>query len=101
MFLNPEIVGLSPAAILFAALIVDAVFGEFGPLFRVIPHPVAVIGGLVGWLDRRLNRERRSPAARRARGAVVVVLMVGLAAVIGWYLTVVAQMFPYGWALEL
>ena len=101
MFLNPEIVGLSPAAILFAALIVDAVFGEFGPLFRVIPHPVAVIGGLVGWLDRRLNRERRSPAARRARGAGVVVLMVGLAAVIGWYLTVVAQMFPYGWALEL
>ena len=64
MFLNPEIVGLSPAAILFAALIIDAVFGEFGPLFRVIPHPVAIIGGLVGWFDRRLNREHRSPPDR-------------------------------------
>ncbi|MDA0787441.1 MAG: cobalamin biosynthesis protein, partial [Proteobacteria bacterium] len=70
MFLNPEIAGLSIAAILFAALVMDAVFGEFGPLFRVIPHPVALIGGLVGWLDRRLNREQRSAAARRARGAV-------------------------------
>jgi adenosylcobinamide-phosphate synthase len=101
MFLNPEIVGLSPAAILFAALIIDAVFGEFGPLFRVMPHPVAVIGGLVGWFDRRLNRERRSPAERRMRGAAVVVLMVVIAAVVGWYLTEFGRMFPYGWAVEL
>lgn len=101
MFLNPEIAGLSPAAILFAALIIDAVFGEFGPLFRVIPHPVAVIGGLVSWLDRRLNRAHRSDAARRMRGAVVVVLMVAIAAAIGWFLTEIARMFPYGWAVEL
>ncbi len=101
MFLNPEIAGLSIAAILFAALVIDAVFGEFGPLFRVIPHPVALIGGLVGWLDRRLNRERRSAAARRARGAFVVVLMVGLAAAIGWGLSDVARMFSHGWVLEL
>jgi len=101
MFLNPEIAGLSIAAILFAALVIDAVFGEFGPLFRVIPHPVAVIGGLIGWFDSRLNREQRSDSARRMRGAVVVLLMVGLAAAIGWGLTDLARMFPYGWAIEL
>ncbi len=101
MFLNPEIAGLSIAAILFAALVIDAVFGEFGPLFRVIPHPVAVIGGLVGWFDRRLNREQRSESARRARGAVVVMLMVALAGVIGWGLSDLARMFPYGWVVEL
>tara|TARA_R110002110_G_scaffold415612_6_gene652131 strand:+ start:159439 stop:160434 length:996 start_codon:yes stop_codon:yes gene_type:complete len=101
MFLNPETAGLSPAAILFAALVIDAIFGEFGPLFRVIPHPVAIIGGLVGWLDRRLNRERRSDAARRMRGAVVVVLMVAIAAAIGWFVTDFARMFAYGWAVEL
>ena len=101
MFLNPEIAGLSIAAILFAALVLDAVFGEFGPLFRVIPHPVAVVGGLVGWFDRRLNREQRTDSARRVRGAVVVVLMVALAAAVGWGLTELARMFPYGWAIEL
>lgn len=101
MLLNPEIAGLSIAAILFAALAIDAVFGEFGALFRVIPHPVALIGGLVGWFDRRLNREHRSAAARRARGAVVVLAMVAVSAAIGWGLSDVARMLPYGWAIEL
>jgi len=101
MLLNPEIAGLSIAAILFAALAIDAVFGEFGPLFRMLPHPVAIIGALVGWFDRRLNREQRSDSARRARGAVVAALMVGLAAAIGWGLADVARALPYGWAVEL
>jgi adenosylcobinamide-phosphate synthase len=101
MFLNPEIAGLSIAAILFAALVIDSVFGEFGALFRVIPHPVAAIGGLVGWFDRRLNREHCSDFARRACGAVAVVLMVGLAAAIGWGLTDLARMLPLGWIIEL
>jgi adenosylcobinamide-phosphate synthase len=101
MFLNPEIAGLSIAAFLFAALVVDAVFGEFGPLFRVIPHPVAIVGGLIGWFDRCLNCEQRSDSARRARGAVVVLLMVVFAAAVGWGLTDVAHMFPHGWVVEL
>ncbi|MGB0570892.1 MAG: adenosylcobinamide-phosphate synthase CbiB [Alphaproteobacteria bacterium] len=101
MFLNPEIAGLSIAAILFAALVIDAVFGEFGPIFRVIPHPVAVVGRLVGWFDRRLNREQRSDSARRTRGAMVVLVMVATAVAAGWGLTELARMFPYGWAIEL
>lgn len=101
MLLTPEIAGLALAAILFAALVIDAVFGEFGPLFRVIPHPVAVVGGLVGWLERRLNRERRSARTRGVRGFVVVLLMLLLAAAAGWYLAGLARSIPYGWAVEL
>jgi adenosylcobinamide-phosphate synthase len=62
---------------------------------------VAAIGGLVGWFDRRLNREHCSDFARRACGAVAVVLMVGLAAAIGWGLTDLARMLPLGWIIEL
>ena len=101
MLLDPEIAGLSIAAILFAALAIDAVFGEFGPFFRIVPHPVALVGGLVGWFDHRLNRERRSNATRRMRGALVVVLMVALAGAVGWGLGELARAHPYGWAVEL
>ncbi|RZV98490.1 MAG: hypothetical protein EX266_17390, partial [Rhodobacteraceae bacterium] len=56
--------GLLPPLVLLAALLIDAIVGEFGPLFRVLPHPVAMIGAVTDWLDRRLNRERRAAAAR-------------------------------------
>ena len=69
--------GLLPPIVLLAALLIDAIVGEFGPLFRVLPHPVSLIGALTGWLDRRLNRARRAAATRAVRGAVVAV---GLAA---------------------
>lgn len=101
MFLTAEIAGLQPAAILFAALVIDAVFGEFGPLFRTIPHPVAVVGGLVGWLERRLNRLQRGVRTRVVRGLVVVLLMLVLSAAAGWYLAALARSVPYGWAIEL
>ncbi len=101
MLLGLESAGLAPPVILFLALVVDAVVGEFGPLFRMLPHPVAWIGSLTGWFDRRLNRERRSENARFVRGLVVVVLMVGLAAAAGWGLHGLARDVPHGWAIEL
>ena len=58
MLWSPETAGLAPPAILFLALMLDALVGEFGPLFRILPHPVALMGGLIGWFDRRLNREQ-------------------------------------------
>ncbi|MBO6783090.1 MAG: cobalamin biosynthesis protein [Alphaproteobacteria bacterium] len=101
MLLGFESAGLAPPVILFLALLLDALVGEFGPLFRVIPHPVAWIGALVGWLDRRLNRARRSDRARAVRGFLVLVFMIALAAAAGWGLHDLAQRVPHGWALEL
>lgn len=93
--------GLAPPMILIAAFLLDALVGEFGPLFRVVPHPVVLIGRLTGWLDRRLNRERRSLRTRLARGVFVAVFMVALAGAAGWGLTVLAHELRYGWAIEL
>lgn len=101
MLWSPETAGVALPIILFLALLLDAIVGEFGPLFRVLPHPVALAGGLIGWFDRRLNRETRTARMRVIRGFVVAVLMVGLAAVAGWLLLEFARRVPQGWIIEV
>jgi len=47
----------------------DAAVGGMGPLFRFAPHPGEVIGRLIGWLDKKLNRPNRSSMDRAVRGS--------------------------------
>ena len=53
--------------LLFGALLLEAALGYPQALYARIGHPVTWIGGLIGWLDRSLNRETASFAARRRR----------------------------------
>lgn len=92
---------VEPLALLLLALILDAAVGDFRPLYRVAPHPVAALGALIGWLERRLNRERRGDKARLMRGALAVVAVVGLAWAVGWGVAWGAGRLRYGWAVEL
>lgn len=64
-----------PFLLLITALVLDAYLGEMRLLFKVIPHPIAAIGGVIGWFDRRLNRPERGEGNRRVRGILVVVFM--------------------------
>jgi adenosylcobinamide-phosphate synthase len=94
------VAGARPLLVLAAALLLDAFFGEFPLLFRLLPHPVALVGRAIAALDRRLNRETRPERDRFVRG-IVTVLLLGLAAigaglVVAWFCHVVG----YGWALE-
>jgi adenosylcobinamide-phosphate synthase len=61
---------------------------------------VALLGRLIGALERRLNRARRSPATLRARGALLVAAIVGAAAFVGWAIGAAAGDVPMGWLLE-
>jgi adenosylcobinamide-phosphate synthase len=92
---------VDPLFILLAGLALDAVAGEMRPLFRVVPHPVVAIGGLIAFLDRRLNREARGRDALRLRGLIVVVLVVSLAALCGWLVLMVSRRWAWGWAVEI
>ncbi len=89
-----------PAAILLLALIVDLAFGDMPAVFRIIPHPVVVIGRAVTFFDHRLNRESRSDRARQVRGTAAVVVLVGIAAAIGWLIREYLGFVHYAWALE-
>ncbi|HVR69166.1 MAG TPA: adenosylcobinamide-phosphate synthase CbiB [Verrucomicrobiae bacterium] len=60
------------AWILLLAALLDAAFGDPVWLYRAVPHPAALIGRLIGWLDRRFN-DPVDPEARRKRNGVIAV----------------------------
>jgi len=66
------------------ALILDALLGEPNWLWRRLPHPVVLLGRLVGFLDARLNVGDR----RRAKGVLALVILIGVSALIGWFISV-------------
>ncbi|HEU0070925.1 MAG TPA: adenosylcobinamide-phosphate synthase CbiB [Alphaproteobacteria bacterium] len=97
--------GPPPALLLLLALALDWLTTGFGWLWRILPHPVAWIGALIGWLERRLNRPfddgGRSIGVLRLRGALTVLIVVGLAAGAGWAIAHYGRLLPYGWLIEL
>lgn len=78
---------------LAAALILDALVGEPDALWRRAPHPVVLMGRLVGWLERRLN----AGADRRRRGVLALVALI--AACLLPALLLIA--LPFGWILSV
>jgi len=92
---------IHPLLLLLAAVVLDAWIGEArGPLAR-LPHPVRLIGAVVGRLDRRLNRDDRSATDRRLRGIACVVLVCALVFAVGWIVTWFGRVVPLGWLVEL
>ena len=92
MFFRPKL--------LLVALAFDAVIGDPDWLYRHLPHPVAVIGSLIGWLDRAFNRERDSEAARRRAGIAVCAFLVVSSVAMGIAIERFLQDFHHGWLIE-
>lgn len=67
------------AALLVAALLLDAIFGEPKWLWSRFPHPAVIMGGLVGWLDAKVNNRQY----RRLKGIVAMTVLVTLAGCAG------------------
>jgi adenosylcobinamide-phosphate synthase len=92
--------GVDPLILLLMALLADAIFVAPKFLFRLVRHPVAVIGGGVAWLDRKLNREQRSEGTRAFRGFLALIAVAGVAAVIGLSVAWLSRNHPFGWIVE-
>jgi adenosylcobinamide-phosphate synthase len=92
--------GAKPLLVLVAALVLDAIFGEFPLVFRLLPHPVAVVGRLVATLDQRLNRVGRPERDRLVRGVVTVLFVIAASLGAGFVAAAFCRIVAYGWAIE-
>lgn len=68
---------------LVIALVLDALLGEPAWLWNRVPHPVALAGQAVDWLDARLNRD----GAQRMEGVVAIFVLVVGAVIVGYILS--------------
>ncbi len=88
-------------ALLAGAILLDWLIGDPRWLWRVLPHPVVIIGKLVGFLEKRLNRIRFSDGARRFYGVLTVLIVVSASAGAGYALHRYTASHRWGWVAEL
>jgi adenosylcobinamide-phosphate synthase len=82
--------------VVVVAVSFDALIGDPDWLWRRLPHPVVLIGSLVGFLDRTLNQETRSPAQRKLAGVGVVILLLTVSALSGLLIETMLRQNPFG-----
>ena len=82
--------------IVIAALAFDALIGDPDWLWRRLAHPVALIGALIGYLDRSFNREDRSPQQRKLAGIACTAVIVVIAGSVGALIQAVTDLLPAG-----
>ena len=76
------------AAMLVAAMMMDRLIGEPHVLWSRMPHPVVVFGRLITTFDRRWNLRRGvSGRARRCRGIITALIMLGTGVGLGLAIT--------------
>jgi adenosylcobinamide-phosphate synthase len=82
---------ISTVELAAAAILVEAAIGYPAFVYRAIGHPVTWMGGLLGLLDRRLNRETDGFARRRMAGigalAILLAASVGAAFFFEWFIS--------------
>ncbi len=82
------------AGAMAVAMAVDALVGWPSWLFAWIGHPVTWLGRLIAAVDAGWNRAADPPALRRVAGIAGALLVIALAAALGWAIQV---MLPSGW----
>jgi adenosylcobinamide-phosphate synthase len=83
------------AAAMAVAIALDALLGWPGGLFARIGHPVIWLGTLIDALDRRWNLTADTPRRRRAAGVAAALVVIALAAGLGW---AVQNAVAFGWS---
>lgn len=78
------------------ALLIERVMGYPPRLFRLVGHPVTWVGGLITWLEARLNHAGN----RRLKGTVMLLLVLLTGLAIALLIVAVTRRFPFGWVLE-
>ena len=89
-----------PLIILLLALASDAAIGDPAMVYRLIPHPVTVMGRLIGLLERQFNRANWSDWTRLTLGLLTTLVVGACSWLLGWIVAWGHQHFPAGWLIE-
>lgn len=97
---DPLLAGANVVVLMLAAILFDALLGEWPWIARWLPTPRRLADGLVTLIAPRLDRRHRAPTVRMMRGALLVLVVVVLAGGAGWAIQTVARAHPLGWLVE-
>jgi adenosylcobinamide-phosphate synthase len=86
--------------ILLLALALDAVIGDPPSLYRRLPHPIVLIGGIIGRLERRLNDAGRPDSHRRTAGILTCLMLIVGSGAVGLIIHRLLATVPTGWIIE-
>src|SRR3546814_21191339 len=79
---------------------VDLIAGDPAWLYRLVPHPVVLIGRAVDALTRLLNRQSLPRGRRILLGGLCTLIVVGGAGALGALLHSLLAGAPFGWIME-
>jgi len=74
--------------VLIAALAVEVIFGYPQRLYKLIGHPVTWIGALITKLDHELNCDDETAIARKASGALALLIIIAIPAGLAWIIQI-------------
>jgi adenosylcobinamide-phosphate synthase len=84
------------APLTLLALLIELMFGYPQGLARAIGHPVTWMGGLIDWLDAKLNRDDASAETRRRAGAIAVFVLLAVVGIVAFAVEQVLFLLPLG-----
>ena len=88
------------ALLLALALLLDVFLGDPRLIFKMIPHPISLLGNVISFCERKLNHNSLGDLTRLARGALLTVVIAIIVIIIGWVLHVFIALYSL-WVLEL
>ncbi|WP_211212262.1 adenosylcobinamide-phosphate synthase CbiB [Kiloniella laminariae] len=89
-----------PVLTLIIAILIDAAIGDPTRLYKIIPHPVVLIGKAIELTEIRLNRNRDSRSFRIVLGALLALGIISLSTAVGLILSHLSGQVPHGWIIE-
>lgn len=87
------------AQALLLALLLDRLIGDPAWLYRYIPHPVVLIGGMIDDLEHQMLTETATPWQKFLSGRRATLIVVGACFTIGLLLQWLCLLLPFGWVI--
>ncbi len=77
-------------------MLIELCFGYPERATRAVGHPIVWIGGLIGWLDRKFNRDTDASDKRRAVGVVALLILLVVVGAIAFSVEHELLRVPFG-----